>query len=298
MSLAVKRAGAYSLLVDEGRPHHRRWGLPESGPADRHSFHLANALVNNPSPIASLEISFAGPELVALHDTGFACVGADFQLIKEGVMLPFQSSGTLKKGETLEIRGSSTGARCYLAVVGGFQVPRILESQSAFAPLVAGSVLECAESNCKMRWLAESPCKHDTPLRVVAGPQAHHFDIQKIVSQSYTVSPLGNRMGVRLIGEAIPVPEVQLVSEPVTTGAIQVTADGQLVILGVEGQTIGGYHKPLHVISCDWDRLGQLRPNQRIGFELVTLEVAERLRAEYEGECRRVERIVRLMARI
>jgi biotin-dependent carboxylase-like uncharacterized protein len=289
MSLLVKSAGTYSILVDEGRPHHRRWGLPESGPADRLSFRLANALVGNPRPLACLEISLSGPRLLALHDTGFACVGGTFSLFIDERPLPYQSAGTLRKGEILDIRGTTCGARCYLAVAKGFRSPSILNSQSAFAPIVAGGGLHCEESHCPTRWLSPSifPARAQS-LRVIRGPQAHHFDIPKIINQTYTVSPLGNRMGIRLKGPEIPVPEEQLVSEPVHTGAVQITADGQLVILGVEGQTIGGYHKPLHVISSDWDRLGQLRPNDPVTFELVTEQQAELLRDDYEAECHRL----------
>jgi allophanate hydrolase subunit 2 len=88
------------------------------------------------------------------------------------------------------------------------------------------------------------------------------------------------------------VPARELVSEPVAPGAIQVTQDGQLIILGVDGQTIGGYPKVAQVISADLDLVGQLRPGDQVIFEIVTLERAEaisRARAQTLGQlCQRI----------
>jgi antagonist of KipI len=70
-------------------------------------------------------------------------------------------------------------------------------------------------------------------------------------------------------------PGRELVSEPVCPGAVQVTGDGQCIILGVDGQTIGGYPKIAHVIRADLDKLGQLCPADSIRFLRLTLEEAE-----------------------
>jgi len=69
----------------------------------------------------------------------------------------------------------------------------------------------------------------------------------------------------------------QLISEPVGPGSVQVTRDGQCIILGVDGQTIGGYPKIAQIISSDVDKLGQLRPGDSIRFVRSILEEAETL---------------------
>ena len=76
-------------------------------------------------------------------------------------------------------------------------------------------------------------------------------------------------------------------SEPVAPGAVQVTNDGLPVVLGVDGQTIGGYPKVAHVIRADLDRLAQLRPGTAVRFQRVTpdeAEAAARERAEWLRE--------------
>ena len=82
-------------------------------------------------------------------------------------------------------------------------------------------------------------------------------------------------MGLRLTGPALSALPRELISEPVCPGAIQVTQEGQPIILGIDGQTIGGYPKVAQVISADLDLLGQLRPGDRVSFETVAVERAE-----------------------
>lgn len=86
-------------------------------------------------------------------------------------------------------------------------------------------------------------------------------------------------MGIRLDGPALKMPDRDLVSEPVAPGAVQITNDGKPIVLGVDGQTIGGYPKIAHVISADLDLLGQLRPGDELQFELVSEKEAEKLAA-------------------
>ena len=95
--------------------------------------------------------------------------------------------------------------------------------------------------------------------------------------QSFAVAPASNRMGLRLLGRPLTQTPTEIVSEPVCPGTVQVTRDGQCIVLGVDGQTIGGYPKIAQVISADVDKLGQLRTGDKIRFERVDLEEAENL---------------------
>jgi allophanate hydrolase subunit 2 len=47
-------------------------------------------------------------------------------------------------------------------------------------------------------------------------------------------------------------------------------------VLGVDGQTIGGYPRIAQIIRADLDILGQLRPGSKISFTLVTESDAEK----------------------
>ncbi|MDQ3653932.1 MAG: hypothetical protein M3457_02485 [Chloroflexota bacterium] len=111
-------------------------------------------------------------------------------------------------------------------------------------------------------------------IRVVRGPHVDRFDeaaYDAFFSSQFTVSPRSNRLGVRLIGPTIlPLGGADIISEGMVTGAIQITGEGQPIVMLPARATIGGYPKIATVIAADLDQLGQLRPGQRIRFQDVT----------------------------
>jgi allophanate hydrolase subunit 2 len=107
------------------------------------------------------------------------------------------------------------------------------------------------------------------PLRAFDGPQRDWFLDDSFFAQLYEVSPASNRMGLRLKAAALVRKPGELVSEAVAPGAVQITNDGLPVVLGVDGQTIGGYPKVAHVVRADLDLLAQLRPGDRVRFVRV-----------------------------
>jgi allophanate hydrolase subunit 2 len=113
------------------------------------------------------------------------------------------------------------------------------------------------------------------PLRALDGPQRDWFADGRFFAQTYEVSVASNRMGLRLKGDPLARRPGELVSEAVAPGAVQVANDGLPIVLGVDGQTIGGYPKVAHVVRADLDLLAQLRPGDRVRFVRVSLEQAE-----------------------
>ena len=276
MSLCVLSAGTWSLVVDGGRPRSRGLGIPVGGPADRTALTLGNALVGNAPDAAALEITLSGPMLVAEADVGLCIFGAPFQAERDGEAIPPNHTFTLRQGQTLHIGGTLQGCRAYLCVPGGFQTPVVLGSRTDFSPVKAGDALPCAASSLPGRSLAWGEVESPGPvsLRCLPGPQADWFD-RSFFTHLYRVTPAADRMGVRLDGPPLIFPRRELASEPVAPGAVQITNDGRPIVLGVDGQTIGGYPKVAHVITADWDALGQLRPGTAVSFPLVSEEEAE-----------------------
>ncbi|HEY8503242.1 MAG TPA: hypothetical protein VIL46_01580, partial [Gemmataceae bacterium] len=170
----------------------------------------------------------------------------------------------------------------YLCVAGGFDAPLILGSRSGLEPVRAGQRLACPESGAPARFpgfvTSAEALGHDPAadgFRTLDGPQADWFDAAQFYGQTFAVMPASNRMGVRLRGAPLTRPDRELVSEPVSPGAVQVTNDGQCILLGADGQTIGGYPKVAHVIRADRDALAQLRPGDAVRFRRVRPEEAE-----------------------
>ncbi|MFM8273493.1 MAG: biotin-dependent carboxyltransferase family protein, partial [Gemmata sp.] len=183
----------------------------------------------------------------------------------------------LEAGDVLQVGGTPTGARGYLCVAGGFDAPEVLGSRSALEPARAGDTIACAPSRTEPRGLGfcvGSPRRPAPALRVLPGPQRDWFTDDLFVTQEYVVTPASNRMGLRLTGAPLARRPGELVSEAVAPGAVQVANDGLPIVLGADGQTIGGYPKVAHVIRADLDRLAQLRPGDRVRFVPVTHDEA------------------------
>ncbi len=298
MKLTVLEPGLHTLLVDFGRPRSRSLGVPVGGAADRFSLAIGNALVGNPPDAPALEISLAGPTLRADGDMACVVYGAPFELTSDRQHLTAGTTLTLHAGEVVHIGGTPKGMRGYFGVRGGFLSPKILGSASSLVPLRAGTQLECLPGTIDSHFIHHDFAWNREPrtLRVLVGPQADWFSEKEFYAQEFTVTPKSNRMGLRLRTKPLTWPARELLSEPVSPGTVQVTRDGQCIILGVDGQTIGGYPKIAQVISADLDKLGQLRPEDSIRFVRVNLVQAEEIYHEKQVELR--EWVTRLLAAV
>jgi biotin-dependent carboxylase-like uncharacterized protein len=272
MSLHVIEPGLATWVVDAGRENCRSLGVPVGGAADRAALALGNGLVGNPPDAAALEINLAGPTLRARCQLACALYGAPFEVSSDRQPLSPGKSFTLQPEECLTIHGTTTGMRCYLCTQGGIRAPLVLGSRSSLRPIEADTDLICTQGTIHRRSLPKNPLEESEPttLRVLRGPQAAWFAGQEFTGHSFRVKPASDRMGLRLEGFPFSLPNRQLVSEPVCPGSVQVTGDGQCIVLGVDGQTIGGYPKLAQVIAADLDKLGQLRPGEEIRFVHVT----------------------------
>lgn len=313
MSLRVLDPGLYTLVVDFGRPHCRSLGVPVGGAADRTSLMLGNALVGNPPNAAALEFALNGPVVEAQCELACVVYGAPFELRSKRQKLKTGKTFTLQPGEVLEVGGTHEGMRAYLCVAGGIRAKEILDSRSGLEPVQAGTVLQCDAGRIarrfarpKWEWDAQRKLAKELGLvpdgellHILDGPQFDWFPAQILTGadgtlgrQTFQISPSSNRMGLRLQGPPLPFPDHEMLSEPVCPGTVQVTRDGQCIILGVDGQTIGGYPKIAQIISADLDLLGQLRPGEKIVFQRVSLDEAERLYRAKRAEVK--EWIVRM----
>jgi biotin-dependent carboxylase-like uncharacterized protein len=276
MTLHVIEPGLATWVVDFGRDNYRSLGVPVGGAADRAALALGNGLVGNEPGAAALEINLSGPTIQARCQLACVLYGAPFEMHSVRQRLAPGKTFTLQPEESLEIRGTALGMRAYLCVQGGIQAAPVLGSRSSLHPVEAGAELPCESGSIHSRFLPANPLKeeHPTSLRVLPGPQADWFPTQELRGASFRVKPASDRMGLRLDGVRFALPDRQLVSEPVCPGSVQVTGDGQCIVLGIDGQTIGGYPKIAQVISADLDNLGRLRPGEEIRFVPVTLAEA------------------------
>jgi allophanate hydrolase subunit 2 len=215
--------------------------------------------------------------------------GAPFEITSKQQGLAAEKTFTLRPGEELRIGGTRQGMRAYLCIRGGFDEPLVLGSRSGLEPVRAGAELHCRPGKITARFVRPGLAWNREPktIRVLDGAQADWFRAEEFYAQTFTVTPASNRMGLRLQGRPLTVTPRELISEPVCPGTVQVTRDGRCIILGVDGQVIGGYPKIAQVIAADLDRVGQLRPGDVVRFARVGIEEAETLyrkRREWTAE--------------
>ena len=113
-----------------------------------------------------------------------------------------------------------------------------------------------------------------TAIQVMRGPQWDWFssaERERFFTAVYQVSLMSNRVGYRLEGPAIQKsdPGRELMSEGACPGVIQITNEGQPIVLMPDSQMIGGYPKIACVKTEELARMAQLRPGTWLRFELT-----------------------------
>lgn len=307
MTLAsVLDPGPLTTVQDLGRPGHLRYGIPPSGPVDRYAFLLANRLLGNPDTAAALECTMLGPKLRMMRESVVAVTGAEMPVTVNGREVPRWTAVRVTGGDLVRVGPSRSGVRAYLAVAGGIDVPPVLGSRSTYLrgrlggyqgrTLMRGDLLSADASQfspAELEGRAVRPraipvYAGDAEVRVILGPQDDRFTrdgVAAFLGGPYEPAPESDRMGVRLKGPAITHTRGHdIISDGVPLGGVQVTGEGQPIVLLVDRQSTGGYAKIATVCSVDVGRVGQIRSGQRLRFRSVSVgEAHAALRAGRAG---------------
>ncbi len=269
-ALRVDEPGLLDLVLDGGRFGEAHAGMAESGPADRGAALLANALAGNAPGTPLVEMTMHGPQLTVLRPlvVGFAGLGGTLEV--DGEVAGWQTL-RLEPGARLRIRGTSRGARSYLALSGGIEARAFLGSVAADVrglvgrALRAGDVLGVgADVAPRERFSARPPERGAArPIRLLSGPQADPAAMAALCAAEFTVG-VGDRIGVRLDGPEMPGGEILSESPPL--GALQITPGGSPIILLADRLRTAGYTKPALVHPDDLGRVAQLRAGDAVTF--------------------------------
>lgn len=307
--IEVITPGALSTVQDVGRAGHAAEGFPECGACDKYAMALANLLCGNTDCLhtAVLEMTLMGATLRAQRSMIAALTGAQAAPTINGQSVPMNRPFLMKAGDVLEIGAFSSGLRGYLAVSGGFDVPAVLGSRATDVKsrigglegraLRAGDTLPVGQGDASARRLsallrgadaiAQKPwlLRPSTPqgflgeavlplLRAVPGPQDEAFTAEGLHTFThgvYTVSPDSGRMAARLIGPTVAsLRGSDILSDGIVEGSVQISANGQPIVMLADHQTTGGYAKIATVLPCDLPTLAQTRPGAPVAFRFVT----------------------------
>jgi biotin-dependent carboxylase-like uncharacterized protein len=312
MALEVLHGGLLTTVQDGGRHGAYDIGMPPSGAMDDFSFRVANLLVGNDENAAVLETTYLGPRLRFDDDRIVAVTGADMPPTVEGEPRAPWEAFPVRAGQTLAFGPLRAGARCYIAVAGGIDVPPMLGSRSTYARvtfgghqgrrLAAGDRLELGErrpgderrTGARVDESDRPRFAEETEVRVVVGLYSHRLTPESLAAfldAEWTVTPNADRVGYRYRGvelEAMERDEVPfgVGSSPWNTcslnyplGVIQVPGGVEPIVLMRDGVTGGNYVSVGTVISADLDRVAQTKTHERTRFLSVSLDEALDARA-------------------
>jgi biotin-dependent carboxylase-like uncharacterized protein len=203
----------------------------------------------------------------------------------------------VKAGESLVLSFAVIGCRSYIAFAGGLQIDDYLGSKSTNMKCAIGGFhgralkakdeimfREPVEILPRMdKRIYKLPDEDIKPkmLRVVMGPQEDYFTkegLNTFETGIYKLSNDSNRMACKLTGPVITGKQAtDIISDGIALGSIQVSSNGQPIIMLSDRQTTGGYAKIATVISTDISSLSQCKPGDEVKFKSITLKEAQRI---------------------
>jgi antagonist of KipI len=304
MNLRVIKGGVMDTVQDLGRNGYQYLGINPGGAMDQMSARVANILVGNSPDEAFIEMHFPASAFFFEQPALIAVTGADFKASVNGEEIPLRHPVLVGKYSILQFEGLVQGTRACLAIHGGINVPKWLNSYSTNVkahiggyngrPLQRDDELPLRKQPDFEKLLGKNeflalPWKADelrTEARadrilIIPGPEWDHLtedSKRKFLQRSFTLTPQSDRMGYCLKGGALSLQNNQeMISAGVSFGTIQLLPNGQLIILMADHQTTGGYPRIAQVITAHHSRIAQLKPGEALRFHSCEQSVAEEL---------------------
>jgi antagonist of KipI len=319
MSIRVVKSGLQVTLQDRGRRGQQDLGVPVGGAMDDWSARLANLLVGNDQQDAVLEVALHGMALLFETEHLVAVTGGGAKVRVNEEEVPMGKSFLVKPWSAMRFHSSPIGFRTYLAVAGGFDLPAVMGSRSTYLTagiggfsgraLEEGDVLEaCREKSALShsmlrhlrgdghefigsRWSFATSTGPDLlckAIRFMPGPEwglLTEAQQKQFSTQPFVITSQSNRMGYRLRGQPLALAQPhEMVSSAVTKGSVQLTHDGQPVLLMADAQTTGGYPRIAQVAAADMPVCAQYRPGDRMRFKPVSFAEARKAWMDREKE--------------
>lgn len=314
--MRIIKAGIASIQ-DLGRQGFRNMGIVQGGVMDPLAAQLGNMLVANEEALAQVELAAGFFSAVFSRSQLFALTGSGYRATLNEKDLPFWQPALAKEGDALQIIPEK-GGMAYLSVHGGFRIKQVLGSRST--NLVAGfggldgrllrqgddialAIMPDPMASRIIQFLSSKEV-HNRPrlapstipdysrqdIRFMPGPEYDRFTLncrQALEEKIFELTAMSNRMGYRLKGEPIYLhTQQELISTAVVPGTMQVSPDGQILILMADAQTAGGYPRIGQVIAADLPLLAQKTAGSQLRFSPVTAEDAEKIWLHREVQLR------------
>jgi len=314
MCIEILNSGLLTTIQDLGRYGFRKYGVIVSGSMDTFSHRLSNLLVGNVEGEATLEVTLMGPKILIKQDALISICGGDLSPKINNNEVPMWRPIYVKAGSVLSFGEYIWGARCYVAFSGSFNIIKTMESKSTYLraeiggfcgrALKKGDILDLNKPTFKgekiidklgetigedsiacSKWFVGDdflPDYRNSPvIRIIKGGQFEYFNEESkrnFFNSKFDITNQSDRMGYRLSGPNLKLENpLEMISEAVALGSIQVPPDGNPIMLLADRQTTGGYPKIADAITVDIPVLAQLKPGDAISFREVSLDEAQKL---------------------
>lgn len=306
MGILIKEAGVLDTIQDLGRYGYRKLGINPSGVMDNNALRLINIILGNAENKPALEMHFPACQIVFDRPVVFALGGADFDAVLDKSPIQNWKTYQAREGSILKFRTKISGNRCYFAIENGFEIEEWLGSASTnLAASIGGIEGRKLKKGDQIRSY-KTPAgdkrsvgfeiatslrpvsKTIQMIRVTKGIEYRDLTAlseQRFYQDAYEITNNSDRMGYRLDGNSLHLlSRSELLSSAVGFGTIQLPPNGKPLVLMADHQTTGGYPKIAHVIKSDLHLIGQMGPGDKILFELVSLDEAEKIDEQFERD--------------
>ncbi|PWL38761.1 allophanate hydrolase [Flagellimonas aquimarina] len=278
--LKVLKSGFFTSIQDLGRFGYRDMGVPVSGAMDNNSVKKANLLLDNEPDAAVMEITMTGPTLLFEAPTFICLSGAYLSPTLNNEPLDNYKVIKVLKGDILSYGKLVNGFRSYLAIKGGFQTVKVLESRSQYFPVTKYRCLKDRNEIDFKETVSFSPTISEIKmeshfdldyLEVYKGPEFSILSdnqLAALFSKTFSVSKENNRMAYQL-SELIEGHKTSMLTSGTLPGTVQFTPAGRLIILMKDGQTTGGYPRILQLSEASINVLAQKKFGDTFSFKLL-----------------------------
>lgn len=309
--IKVIQPGLQTTVQDIGRIGHYEVGMPPSGAMDKYALKVSNLLVGNDENAAGLEITYMGPKLKFEKDAVIAVTGGEIPPKVNDETVGMWETIAVKAGDILSFDFVKGGARSYLSVQGGIDVPTVMESRSTYTLIgLGGFEGRALQENDELQIGTEknvdvSPGQKiddelipkyskDHEIRVVMGLCSYRLTEEskdRFLNIDWQVTPDANRVGYRFKGEKMDFVDREqpfgagsdpsnVTDQGYPIGSIQIPGGVEPIALLNDAVTGGGYVTVATIISTDLDKMAQIKSGEKVRF--VSVDIEESLSARKE----------------
>lgn len=232
-------------------------GVSPQGAQDQLSFLTAYKLLDKPNQFQAIEMIYPS-KVTANEDLLVVITGASYESTKiDQLNITNNQVFKICRDQAIEFIGIKKGFRSIVLAIP-------FESD-----------VEHLVGSTRSKELDEfiTSSYRDSSIRVVKGPEYNILKDTTFFDSIWSISANSSQMGISLDGSNLDTHKVEMISQPVADGTIQLAPSGPIVLMR-HRQTVGGYPRIANVLEADISKLAQLIPGSRVRFREVDLQEA------------------------